>query len=183
MCAVILDESESIMKKHIRRNGFTLIELLIVIALLGMLIVAGVGSFISSVKKSRDSRRKSDLGQVAQALETYYNDKGKYPLGDSGLIKGCILGSGSASDCTWGQKWSDLSASPETIYMLALPTDPQPGEVYYYESADGSYYKIYSTIEDTMNTDKGVNIGGYAGTNCGGGAECMYGLASSNTPL
>ena len=39
-------------------RGFTLMELLIVMVLLGILVSLGMGSFASSIRRGRDSRRK-----------------------------------------------------------------------------------------------------------------------------
>ena len=45
------------------KAGFTLVELMIVMIIMGILVLAGVGSFISSQKRSRDTKRKNDLRQ------------------------------------------------------------------------------------------------------------------------
>ncbi len=64
------------------RKGFTLIELLVVIAVLGVL-AAGVFTAINPLKRiqqARNAQRKMDLGQIANALETYaVSHGGKYP--------------------------------------------------------------------------------------------------------
>ncbi len=164
------------------KSGFTLIELLVVIVILGFLIVAGLGSFISSQKKSRDSKRKNDLRQVAISLETYYNDIGHYPYSDAnGDLWGC--GAGAASVCTWGQPWTNTTTAPQTIYMPQLPTDPSQGGRYYYVAdAAGTYFQIYAHLENTLDTGFGVKQIGYSGTNCAsvGTTTCTYGVASTN---
>lgn len=60
--------------------GFTLIELSIVVALIGMLSVAGGASYVGALRSSRDARRKSDLTQIKSALELYRADNSKYPV-------------------------------------------------------------------------------------------------------
>lgn len=157
------------------RHGFTLLELMVVIVILGVLIAAGLGSFTSSQQKSRDSRRKSDLRSIAQALELYYNDKGRYPNSDgNGNISGC--GTGDASLCPWGEQFSD---SKGTIYMVKLPADPGAGRKYYYRKS-GVNYQLYAGFENTEDPD--YNASGYSGTNCAstGTFICNYGIASSN---
>ncbi len=164
-----------------KQSGFTLIELMVVIVIMGILVLIGVGSFVSSQKKGRDARRKADVTSIARALETYYNDFGKYPSADaSGNPLAC--GAGGVAACTWGQKFSNTLTSPETIYMAKLPKDPK-GERKYYYSGSGNTYKLYAWIENTDDAGEGVNQAGYAGTNCAssGNALCTYGTSSSNT--
>lgn len=69
--------------KNILKRGFTLIELLVVIAIIGILITVGSVSYQRAVRLSRDSKRKTDLEQIRQALETYRSENGSYPLGGS----------------------------------------------------------------------------------------------------
>lgn len=60
--------------KRRRRFGFSLIELLMVITILGILSsIVSVG-LIGHQKKARDAQRKSDLAQVAKALQAAKND-------------------------------------------------------------------------------------------------------------
>ena len=72
------------MKKSLTK-GFTLIELLVVIAIIAILISVGVVSYTRSLKLSRDARRKTDLEQIRQALETYRSELGAYPANTSSL--------------------------------------------------------------------------------------------------
>lgn len=158
-------------------------ELLVVMAILGVLIVAGLGSFTSSQKKSRDVKRKNDLRQISLALETYYNDFGSYPESDvsTNQIRGC--GVDAQQVCDWGDPWKKTPASgAETVYMIALPVDPQTGRSYYYES-DGSYFKLYASLENELDTGAGINQSGYGSLTCGGTNECTYGISSSNRSI
>lgn len=65
--------------KNIFKRGFTLIELLVVIAIIGILITVGSVSYQRAVRLSRDSKRKTDLEQIRQAMETYRSENGTYP--------------------------------------------------------------------------------------------------------
>lgn len=63
-------------KKIMRQTkGFTLIELLIVIAVLGILIVAILSAVdpLEQIRKARDAGRKSDSAELLSAYERYYS--------------------------------------------------------------------------------------------------------------
>jgi general secretion pathway protein G len=163
------------------KKGFTLMELLIVIVLLGFLITAGVTSYTSSLKKSRDTKRKNDLRQIAISLETYNNDVGRYPSGDSnGSIVGC-----DGAACEWGNAFKNLN----TPYMVLLPGDASEAQRYFYAS-DGSYFQLYARLENTKDSDIPRNTSDQARyftqVYCGSGTGtvyCNYGVASSNYGL
>ncbi len=151
-----------------RRSGFTLIEILVVMAIIGVLVTLGVGSFRGSQLKSRDTRRKTDLKQITTALEAYYNDWSQYPLDDNGFIAGCNGG----QSCAWGGSFADQNG---TIYMPALPSDPRANHTYRYVSATGNSYILYARLEN----DQDSAVGSYPGVSCGS-EECNYAVSSSN---
>lgn len=110
-----------------KQRGFTLIELLIVTTILGLLTAVAVASYASINKRSRDSKRKSDVEQVRSALEMYRSDNGFYPPVNVG-------GFGDASG---------LSSYLVSSYMSAIPDDPLTTQSYYYRATDvtsGNYY-------------------------------------------
>jgi type II secretion system protein G len=160
-----------------QRKGFTLIEIMLVIALIGILVAAGLGSFTSSQTKGRDSKRKNDLSHMAEALEIYYNDIGQYPNSDgSGNMLGC--GAGALLACSWGGIFSNTTNS--VIYMIKLPSDPASGRKYFYRKS-GTGYQLYAALENSQ--DSSYYAAGYSGTNCSTGVDtllCTYGVASSN---
>ena len=152
-------------KKFSISLGFTLIELLVVIAILGVLTIIGFANFRNSQIRSRDTKRKSDLGQIQRALEMYNNDYSSYPLSTNGLITIGI------STFDWGEELSDVRG---TVYIKELPKDPTNSSSYCYLSADGTTYQIYAMLENTQDP----RIGGpYT---CGGSSTYNYGVASPN---
>ena len=68
-----------------RNAGFTLVELLITMAVMVILLLLVVVSLRSNQASARDEERKTDIGAIAQQLETYYEagtattDPGQYP--------------------------------------------------------------------------------------------------------
>lgn len=168
--------------------GFTMIELLIVIVIMGILSAIGLGTFTSSQMKARDSKRKSDLRTIGDALEVYYNDLGSYPLSSgTGEIMGC--GAGAVEQCTAGLIWKN--STNDTTYMVQLPSDPSGGTYYY--MSDGSYFQIYANLENDEDRDAPKDINddplyysnpeAEAGNNACGGGDCNYGRSSTNIDL
>lgn len=158
------------MKKN--RYGFTLLELMIVIIILGVLATLISGNFVTSLKKGRDARRKTDLQQIQRALEMYYEDNRQYP---------------AQIDLTSGGKFCHPSGCDTKVYMQKVPVDTKC--TYYYEhynsqSANGEGYELYSILENDLDQGSGVNQSGYSGDgiNCGTGCTCKFKIGSSNYP-
>lgn len=167
-----------------KKNGFTLIEILIVIAILGILSAMLLGNVFTSQRKARDLQRKSDIRQIGQALELYYQDFGNYPLVDlNGQILGC--GDSGVGACEWGESslMQTTADGQEIIYMALVPADPRAGSYFYDTDADGSYYQLYTRLENEEDKDL-MKIDGdnafYTDTDCGSSLLCNYGLSSTN---
>lgn len=140
-------------------KGFTLVELLIVITILGILAVAGLGTYISSLGKSQDARRKSDLSTISKGLESYYNDKGVFP------------GSIDSSDlCD--------PAFPANCYLKTTPKDPNNTDYCYVLgniNGTAQSFQLYAKLERADDPNSG---GPY--TACGV-STWTYGVSSTNT--
>ena len=66
-------------KYSLKKKGFTIIELLVVILIIGLLTAAATASYLTAQRKSRDSARKTQVNNIAGAVETYYAANKKYP--------------------------------------------------------------------------------------------------------
>lgn len=55
-----------------RKAGFTLIELMVVVAIIGILMAAGIITFSSAQRNARDAKRRADVDAIAKAFEQYY---------------------------------------------------------------------------------------------------------------
>jgi len=163
-----------------RKHGFTLIELMIVMAILAILMAIGAGVFTTSMKKGRDNTRKANLSAMTKALELYYSDKGKYPVGVSGVIKGCGTDT-VRTVCAVNTPFQDSTPINPTIYMAQLPTDPVSSLKYYYVSANGSQFQIYAHLENTQDPAIITPAPSPPPTDCGTNAPCNWGLSSANT--
>ena len=70
-----------------KKRGFTLIELLVVVAIIGVLaaVVLIAINPARRLRQARDSGRKSDVSQLATALQAYYTTNSNYPAGLTAL--------------------------------------------------------------------------------------------------
>ncbi len=59
--------------------GFTLIELMVVVAIIGLLLAAGLASYTSVQKTARDGRRIQDTKAIQDAVEQYRGANALYP--------------------------------------------------------------------------------------------------------
>ena len=55
--------------------GFTLIELMIVMAIIGVLAVVAIPSFVGAIKQAREAVLKEDLHVLRAAIDSYTMDK------------------------------------------------------------------------------------------------------------
>ncbi len=106
------------------KRGYTLIELMVVIAIICILVAFGYTNYVTSLKKARDGKRKSDLEQIRGALEMYRTDEEEYP----GLL-----------DDIW------------STYMKE-PTDPE-GYTFNYSSIGGQTYFLWICLENAKDPD------------------------------
>lgn len=140
---------------NMKQKGFTLIEILVVIGILGFLAIAGYAAFTSSMKRSRDGRRKQDLYAVKQSLGVYYNDFQQYPTSDAqGRInQGC-----TPNPCGWGSSMFGPANGP---YMKVLPKDPlspSTTHVYTYNRISSDDFNLGVCLETYDDNDqKAVN--------------------------
>ena len=75
-------------QKKIRR-GFTLIELLITIAIIGILsaaVLVGINP-IQKLNQANDSKAKSDVGQIATAMQSYFTSNQSFPTTAQGTAQ------------------------------------------------------------------------------------------------
>lgn len=106
-------------------RGFTLIELLVVIAIISILVAISSVSYQRAVKLSRDSKRKTDLEQLRQALETYRSENYVYPTTAQGIAKLQTDG-----------------------FITTIPTDPNsPTKKYYYIRNSTTTYSLCAALE------------------------------------
>jgi prepilin-type N-terminal cleavage/methylation domain-containing protein len=125
------------------KRGYTLLELLIVIALIGILVTIAAVSYSSAQKKTRDSRRTTDVKSIQNALEQYYSDHdGTYP--DPSTVE---------SDLQGGQYlpagWPKDPGSTHDLYAYTQP------------SGTGSYCLCTPVALETMTGNSDAGCGSF----------------------
>lgn len=123
------------MRKH---KGFTFIELLVVITIIGVVFAAGIVSYTSISKNSRNARRKSDLESIRQALEMCRSIDKEYPAAI-----------GTSVTCP---------VSVDVVTLKETPVDPKPCDghedgVYSYSLVAGEYSLTADCYEGSAGID------------------------------
>lgn len=74
-----------------RFRAFTLIELLVVLAIIATLLTLVAPRYFKSVDRSKEVALKENLFTLRDALDKYYDDKGRYPGTLDELVTGRYL--------------------------------------------------------------------------------------------
>ncbi|MDP2671385.1 MAG: type II secretion system protein [bacterium] len=162
------------------QRGFTLVELLVVIAVIGILVTLVIVAVdpVQVIRKSQDTRRRSDLQAMRVALQQFYNDYKYYPRNNNEGKLYCWSLSGSdgtllsfTGTTAWSSNGSSSCTTSDTSYIKALPKNPTfTTGGYYYQVFDGPYpyqsYRLltnlsYPSTDDTNSYTKcgAINTG------------------------
>jgi general secretion pathway protein G len=85
------------MKRHLhtqrqaRQRGFTFLELLIVMTILAILAMVAIPSFMTNIRRARETRLQHDLVIMRDAIDKYTVDKEKAPQSLQDLVSGGYL--------------------------------------------------------------------------------------------
>ena len=135
------------MSVSLRKAGFTLIELMVVVAIIGILMAAGILAFSNAQQNARDAKRRADIDAISKALEQFNANSGV------GL-------------------YTDTEADLDEFFPTgSLPTDPRGGS--YDLKLTTSAYCVCATLEkvDRGNATAVGNVSGVCTYGTGDGAD------------
>jgi general secretion pathway protein G len=126
-----------------RQRGMTLIEILVVLVLIGIVLGIVGGNFIGKGEKAKADAAKIEIGQIAQTLDLYKLEVGRYPTSQEGLQ---ALISAPAGVANWnGPYWK----------KSAVPKDPWGNEYRYASPGSKGAYEIVSLGADGKEGGEG----------------------------
>ena len=99
-------------------RGFTLIELMIVVAILAIVAAWGYSSYRDTILKSHRSEGLGELLVIADKLERFYSDQGRYDTAVLSDIHGTSSGNG----------YYVLSITTATAVQFTITAAPQGGQ-------------------------------------------------------
>ncbi|HKF47997.1 MAG TPA: type II secretion system protein [Terracidiphilus sp.] len=128
--------------KRRAQSGFTLVELMLVMAIIGILAVVAIPSYIGAVRQAREAVLKEDLHVLRSAIDSYTADKQKAPqslddLKQEGYIRAIPEDPFTRSTDTW------VTDSSDALHSLDQ-TDPGIDDVHSGSQETGSDGQPYS---------------------------------------
>jgi len=133
----------TVIRKQKQDAGFTLVELMIVMAIIGVLAMVAVPSYIQALKHAREAVLMEDLRTMRSAIDSYTMDKQKAPqslddLIQDGYLKTIPKDPMTNSNTTWQTDTSDSMHSLDQ-------TDPGVDDVHSGSDETGSDGQPYNT--------------------------------------
>jgi general secretion pathway protein G len=123
----------------------TLIEILVVLVLIGVVLGIVGGNFIGKGEKAKADAAKIEISQIAQTLDLYKLEIGRYPTTQEGLQ---ALIAAPAGVGNWnGPYWK----------RSTVPKDPWGNEYLYTSPAQNAPYEIVSLGADGKEGGEGPN--------------------------
>lgn len=125
-------------------RGFTLIELMIVIVILGILMGTILPRLSGAQSRARDTGRVADMNSIAQALELYYDDFGKYPS----------VKADGTPDCLAAGNLTDFDVLKTYFKGESVPTPPSKTESTVFDGVTCTGTYMYMALNGKGSKDQ-----------------------------
>jgi general secretion pathway protein G len=117
-----------------KQTGFTLIEIMVVMVILGLLVAVVAPNILGRGEEARIGVAKTQLRNIASALDLYKLDNFNYPSTEQGLEALVTKPSGSPEAKNWNKSG----------YLPSVPKDPWGLEYQYVSPGSEGPYDLYS---------------------------------------
>lgn len=107
-------------KVSISQKGFTLVELMIVVVIIGVLASIAIPSYSESVKRSKVAEATSNLANLKNRMEQYFQDNKTY-LDTGGLTAPCSPAAAEA-------QFFNYACSTQTATTFTITATPVSGK-------------------------------------------------------
>ena len=140
--------------------GFTLIELIVVISIIGILTTIGTATYTTAQQKSRDARRKQDLGALKSALILYYRDYKEYPpvCTPSPCTSIEYLSSGTSDDWINGLLTYMAGNMPKDPIQTSGDCTTSANTFCYKVTTDRQSFVLFAKLENTKDPELRTNL-------------------------
>jgi len=135
-------------------KGFSMIEMMVVLIIIAVLIGGGIKFYLGYIENSRITKAKAQISTMQAALDAYYAENGKYPIGDDEVGLETAL-TNAGIKCTTAQDSKNEATCEQK--------DPW-GKEYVYEVEDEENCKIYTGYNNDQDTENNRVVG-----NCSNG--------------
>jgi general secretion pathway protein G len=126
-------------RKH--SAGFTLVELMIVMAIIGILALVAIPSYVGAVRQAREAVLREDLHVMRDAIDSFTADKQKAPQSLDDLVTEGYMRSIPTDPMTREKDWvTNTSDSLRSVDQ----TDPGIDDVHSSSQEQGSDGQPYS---------------------------------------
>jgi general secretion pathway protein G len=135
------------MKTRQKQTGFTLIEIMVVMVILGLLVAIVAPNILGRSDEARVTVAKTQLSNIANALDLYRLDNSHYPSTQQGLEALVSKPNGSPEPRNWNPSG----------YMKNVPVDPWDNQYQYISPGTNGPYDLFSYGADGNEGGEGLN--------------------------
>ena len=146
-----------------KHKGFTLVELLVTLTIIILLMAVGFYVFNEARIKARDTKRKTDLSEIARVLELYYHTNKVYPgtagtwhssLGAAPWISGLVPNLIQSLPIDPSQ-----SSFFRYVYISLAQSSVDPGIPFCPNLSNGQFFILAALLESSADKDTiGVKV-------------------------